>query len=666
MPAFISPLAPAPLAASASPILTASFVLSPPPAAPRARRLTREFLGEQLGAPQQRAATTFSSACRFRLSSSAVASARGLGESVASASTTVNVHPIKELPNVDVALVWFRHDLRVHDHPALVAAAAKAKAVVPVYIFDPRATADGLPPPSLLEVVADLRASLRALGSELLVRTGSPEELLPALAAEAGAGALLCHEELPHRDLETRRRVSAALAERGVRLYAYRSCLREIPGTAGVQDGRMPEKRLPDNYRDYKRFVAAYKPGRPLEAPGAAGFERRSGLEVPGGEAAALAELERFLEHGESEGRTAFPRHFSTAIAHGCLSPRQIYAAARRCERRRGYPFGVSLATVASALQAAERHDFHARAAAQRAALEPQRVRYWRWRGFLVNYVCAGSTGPAILLVHGFGASVGHWRRNIADLATDHRVFALDLLGFGRSEKPELGGGGGGYGQDLWVPLVGDFLREVVREPALVAGNSIGGYVAMSAAADFKELVRGVALLNTAGPLLPPGSPEAPGEAAPNVFARSRRLTDAVAWGIFQYLLRSVEKTLVRVYPRNPAAADARLAAEIKRDALDPGATGVLAAGFTLPKPRTINALVAASEAPVMVLQGEHDPLNDARGRAERLAAVLGERGELHLLDAGHCPHDERPELVNPLLRAFSLSHPAPSTAESG
>ena len=69
----------------------------------------------------------------------------------------------------------------------------------------------------------------------------------------------------------------------------------------------------------------------------------------------------------------------------------------------------------------------------------------------------AGS-GPPCLLVHGFGASSGHWRKNVPLLAQAHKVFALDLLGFGRSDKPLLA-----YSIDLWRDLVLDFLTEVGR-----------------------------------------------------------------------------------------------------------------------------------------------------------------------------------------------------------
>ena len=53
----------------------------------------------------------------------------------------------------------------------------------------------------------------------------------------------------------------------------------------------------------------------------------------------------------------------------------------------------------------------------------------------IITCCCAGGSGSPILLVHGFGASAYHWRYNIPELAKRHRVYAVDLLGFGWSTK---------------------------------------------------------------------------------------------------------------------------------------------------------------------------------------------------------------------------------------
>jgi pimeloyl-ACP methyl ester carboxylesterase len=66
---------------------------------------------------------------------------------------------------------------------------------------------------------------------------------------------------------------------------------------------------------------------------------------------------------------------------------------------------------------------------------------YSKWRGHNVYYVQTGEKQPQLpplLLVHGFGASTDHWRKNLTGLCADCQVFAIDPLGFGRSPKPKL------------------------------------------------------------------------------------------------------------------------------------------------------------------------------------------------------------------------------------
>jgi pimeloyl-ACP methyl ester carboxylesterase len=73
--------------------------------------------------------------------------------------------------------------------------------------------------------------------------------------------------------------------------------------------------------------------------------------------------------------------------------------------------------------------------------------------------------------VHGFGASLQHFRDNISSIADEgHRVWAITLLGFGKSEKPNVD-----YSELLWSELLRDFIVDVVKEPVHLVGNSIGG-----------------------------------------------------------------------------------------------------------------------------------------------------------------------------------------------
>lgn len=124
---------------------------------------------------------------------------------------------------------------------------------------------------------------------------------------------------------------------------------------------------------------------------------------------------------------------------------------------------------------------------------------YWSWRDYQVHYVKAGTNRdkPPLLLVHGFGASTDHWKKNIAELQGQFEVWAIDLLGFGRSTKADIQ-----YSADLWCNQLNDFIEQVIQRPVVIAGNSIGGYTALATNALFPEVTAGGVLLNPVGALV--------------------------------------------------------------------------------------------------------------------------------------------------------------------
>lgn len=98
-----------------------------------------------------------------------------------------------------IHVIWFKRDLRVHDHAALAAAAASGAPVIPLYIFEPGYW--GLPEHSrrqfdfVSESLAELDSALTARGAGLVVRTGDAIEVLSALHRKYGLAAIHAHEE---------------------------------------------------------------------------------------------------------------------------------------------------------------------------------------------------------------------------------------------------------------------------------------------------------------------------------------------------------------------------------------------------------------------------------------------------------------------------------------
>jgi len=144
-------------------------------------------------------------------------------------------------------------------------------------------------------------------------------------------------------------------------------------------------------------------------------------------------------------------------------------------------------------------------------AWKPEGYSFWEFEGHKIHYVASGDSSlPPLVLIHGFGASHFHWRYNIPELSQKYRVYAVDLLGFGLSDKPILD-----YTGELWRDQIAAFIREVVGvgmseegeggvERAVVAGNSLGGYTALATSAVYPSLVKGCILLNAAGRFDPP------------------------------------------------------------------------------------------------------------------------------------------------------------------
>lgn len=276
---------------------------------------------------------------------------------------------------------------------------------------------------------------------------------------------------------------------------------------------------------------------------------------------------------------------------------------------------------------------------------------YWTWRDQSIHYVVAGEPHqgrPPLLLVHGFGASTDHWHKNIQGLQADFEVWAIDLLGFGRSAKPNWD-----YSSSVWQAQLHEFIQAKIGRPAILAGNSLGGYASLCVAANHPESTAGLVLLNSAGPF----SDSAPA-AKPNPMAKliqAIMLQPLPSWLLFQYVRQpaTIRRTLNQVYLDKSAITD-ELVEDIRRPACDPGAAQVFASVFKARQGETVDALLQKMTCPLLMLWGDADPWMNCRTKGAQFRQYYPTLSE-HYLQAGHCPHDEVPDQVNGLLRDWAL-----------
>ncbi len=245
------------------------------------------------------------------------------------------------------AVLWFRRDLRLSDHPALLAACDEAAAsdngesggLVGLFVLDETLRRPS-GAPRLAFLYRCLRDLDRQLGGRLVVRRGDPVNLVPAVARTSGAHAVHVSADFAPYGAERDRRVEAALAKSGRRLVRTGSPFAVSPGRVLRSDG--------SPYRVFTPFSRAWRDAgwrAPAARPRTVTWLAMDGTGVPqdpglggtqlpeAGEEAAHRRLEKFLESvgGYSKARNhpgaEATSRLSPYLKYGCIHPRTILAA---------------------------------------------------------------------------------------------------------------------------------------------------------------------------------------------------------------------------------------------------------------------------------------------------------------------------------------------------
>lgn len=270
------------------------------------------------------------------------------------------------------------------------------------------------------------------------------------------------------------------------------------------------------------------------------------------------------------------------------------------------------------------------------------------------------SSKPAVVMVHGFGASCEHWRKSVKPLCdAGFRVYAIDLLGYGWSDKPESVEPAVLYTMETWAHQLNDFVSEVVQTPAFFACNSIGCIVALQAAVNQPHTVQGLFLLDIS----------LRGLHVKNQSQLSRPFISAFQWMLWNSPIgelffksvanpNAIRNVLKEAYCDHSAVTD-ELVQALLQPGLLPNANRVFLDFLTYsggPLPSELLNAIEPLNVPIAMAWGQEDPWEDIRkGRDfEKYNAV---HEFIELPAAGHCPQDEQPDKVNSLIIDFVHRH---------
>jgi 4,5:9,10-diseco-3-hydroxy-5,9,17-trioxoandrosta-1(10),2-diene-4-oate hydrolase len=259
------------------------------------------------------------------------------------------------------------------------------------------------------------------------------------------------------------------------------------------------------------------------------------------------------------------------------------------------------------------------------------------------RYCVAGEYGPPVVLIHGFGGGAEDWAYNITALATRHRVYALDLVGCGRTDKPAIR-----HSLPNFARFVAAFLTTVGVERAHLVGHSMGGAVALTFARLFPNRLHSLVLVSSAGL----GSEVSTGSRLATMPLLGDLLIRPGRLAIKAYLRQAIfdramiTEQAVSILVERGAMPGARASALAILRAL------VSIRGARREVVRSLVENLATIAAPTLVVWGENDRVVPvARGE---LAARAIPDAELRVFArCGHAPQYECADAFNALILAF-------------
>ena len=270
-----------------------------------------------------------------------------------------------------------------------------------------------------------------------------------------------------------------------------------------------------------------------------------------------------------------------------------------------------------------------------------------------------GGRGTPVVFVHGLGSSgYMEWRHNLEVVSARHRVFAPDLPGYGRTDKPRAR-----YTIPYFARFIERYMEESGLRSATLVGASLGGRIALEVALEHPRLVRKLVLVNTLGL----GRPKVRAAqmayglvTIPRVGEAVMRFTrDALRWAPTALIRRVAARYSGQSIDLERTMDDAYLADLREVYAMDEFHNAYLSTIRSLIHPRAllgghhdVSERLNELKIPVQLVWGADDPLFPVAHAARAHTLIV--RSKLDLIDgAGHSPQAERPEEFNRVLHKF-------------
>lgn len=268
----------------------------------------------------------------------------------------------------------------------------------------------------------------------------------------------------------------------------------------------------------------------------------------------------------------------------------------------------------------------------------------WMWRGRRIAFTKRGS-GPPLLLIHGIHAAAWsyEWRKNVEHLAKTRTVYTVDLLGFGKSDRPAIR-----YTARLYTSLISDFCAQVIGEPCVLVASSLSAAYAIILGARDPHRFPALVLIQPTGLTRLNEAPGTGGDAS-----RFAINTPILGTAGFNALVsrRSLRYYLDQVYTDDELVTN-RLIDVYYNTTHQIGAKYAPAAFISGHLNIDVRQALRRLTQPAMLVWGEEAsmaPVDEARG----FRAVKPDFYINILSPAGDLPHDERAEEFNVIVSTW-------------